>query len=733
MNQLQTFLGFVLCSALLWAGAAVANPVTTDNVTARIISEHRLLQAGQSFSVALQLDIRDGWHTYWRNPGDSGQATGIKWNLPEGVTASEIQWPYPERQYVGPVANYGYHGRAMHLIEMQLADDWPAGKPVVLTADANWLVCEEECIPEKAKLSVELASSEVAQIDSLQVGSFSEIRESLPKALPIKSGYQYAPDGRGIRFEFSPHAAITSAKKLAYFPHDWGVIQAPAEQQVIIDDAFVSISTNKGDMSFTKAIGGVLVVTSDRGKQLALTVESTLGTLSNGVLESDLPGVVGTQSRFEQEQSMSLIMALLFALVGGVILNLMPCVFPVLFMKALNLVSHSDQPPAITRRHGFAYTLGILMCFTLLGIVLVLVKAAGQQIGWGFQLQSPLFVSVVAMVLFILGLSLSGVVDIGTSFMGAGSKLANKSGYSGSFFTGVLAVVVATPCTAPFMGPALGFGLTQSTPVTLAVLLALGAGLALPYLVLTLVPGFTRYLPKPGAWMQRFAQLLAFPMYASAAWLVWVLGQQVGVNGVFSLLMLFILAAFAIWLWQATRDAGLTWRVIGKGACVAVIATILGVLSMQLSGTPSHLAGSSKPLVNGDALDRDYQVFAQTELTRLRASGEPVFVNMTAAWCITCLANEKVALSSLELSDYFSNNGITYMKGDWTNQNAEITAYLQSFSRASVPLYVYYPRGSGEPRVLPQILTVATVIDHIEIDASTATPSTVSKTNARGL
>ena len=429
-------------------------------------------------------------------------------------------------------------------------------------------------------------------------------------------------------------------------------------------------------------------------------------------------GVVSQESLTVKQNSISLLSALLFAFLGGLILNLMPCVFPVLSMKAMSLVKHANEPSVVIKRHGLVYTFGVLASFILLGVCLLVLQATGQQIGWGFQLQSPLFVSVIVIVLFVLGLSLSGFVEIGASLMGVGSGLAQQSGYKGSFFTGVLAVIVATPCTAPFMGPAVGFALTQSPLVTLLVLSALGFGLALPYLLLCYFPLLSTRLPKPGAWMRTLQQFLAFPMYATAAWLIWVLGLQTGINYVFAVLISCILVALAIWLWQNSSSASRHWRIIGR----IIVLFVLIAIAVMLLNVPK--ATLTTQLNNSDSSGVNYQTFSMQGLNELREQGSPVFVNMTAAWCITCLANEKVALSTAQLKQYFADNKIVYLKGDWTNQDASITQYLESFGRSSVPLYVYYPAGSAnEPSVLPQILTAASVIDFIESATSRADSS----------
>jgi len=555
----------LLCSLLLVAPVS-ANPVSTDNLKAQLISDSSSIKPGDAFYVALVFEIREGWHTYWRNPGDSGQATSIKWDLPIGVIASDIDWPFPERQFVGPVANYGYHGTAYHRIKIQTPDDWPVGKPIQLSANAKWLVCEEECIPEQGQLIISIDTSDKSTLDASKAELFNTIDELLPVQLPVSSSFQYS-EPNDLRFELEPTTQLTTAKSIEYFPYDWGLLNAPAEQQVLIDPNFVSITSKKGDLNFAEAVQGVLVVHQENGEVEAYEIDSQPGVLNSPVGQQQANTLAGGYS----QANMSVWGALLFALLGGLILNLMPCVFPVLSMKALNLVAHNHQSASTVRRHGLIYTLGILVCFAIVGLALIAIKAAGQQIGWGFQLQSPYFISLVIVVIFVLGLSLSGYFEVGTSLMGVGDQLAHKSGYAGSFFTGVLAVVVATPCTAPFMGPAIGFALTQPTLVMLSVLMALGIGLALPFLILSYVPVLTHVLPKPGAWMKTFQQFLAFPMFATAAWLVWVLGQQTGLNGVFSILVILVLLSFTIWLWQKARTAAMPWKGLGALVCLTLI------------------------------------------------------------------------------------------------------------------------------------------------------------------
>jgi thiol:disulfide interchange protein DsbD len=399
-------------------------------------------------------------------------------------------------------------------------------------------------------------------------------------------------------------------------------------------------------------------------------------------------------------------LALLWALLGGLILNLMPCVFPVLSIKVMSLVSHSRLSAAKMRLHGVAYTIGVLASFLVLAGLLVGLKAAGAQIGWGFQFQSPLFVLLLAYLMFIVGLSQSGLLVFGASLTRLGNLVSGREGYGGSVLGGVLAAVVATPCTAPFMGAAIAYALTQSAPVLLLIFAALGFGLALPYLALTSFPRLLRVLPRPGAWMETFKQVMAFPMYGAAAWLVWVLGQQAGVDAIAAALAGMILISFAAWLLTVTRGARPAGRRTGAGfAAGAVAAALVLALAVQRAGLEAAPQGSAS------AGGLPFEPYSEARLEALRAEGKPVFLNFTAAWCITCLVNEKVALNQAPVREAFEQANIVYLKGDWTRQDRAITAKLAEFNRNGVPLYVFYPAGrESRPVILPQILTPALVL-----------------------
>ena len=453
----------------------------------------------------------------------------------------------------------------------------------------------------------------------------------------------------------------------------------------------VTIERSEIARSIPPRIDGVLVLEEDIGGKTAphaFAIEATPSAASVAA-----------------EGGMTLLYAVISALIAGVLLNFMPCVFPVLSIKILHLTEQKAETPRRVRLHGVAYALGILACFTILAGVLHGLRAGGAEIGWGFQLQSPLMVATLAFILFALGLSLSGILTIGASLTRVGdSSLLQRGGLSGSFFAGVLATVVATPCTAPFMGASIGFALVQPFVVGLAVFLALGLGLALPFLVLAFVPGLQRLLPRPGRWMETLKQLLAFPLYATVAWLIWVLSFQVGAAGLLAALAALVLIAFGAWTYGLSQGRG---NVSGRALQGMAAVSVAGVVALAIVTDLNQPAGMNMEAASSKA---GSEAFSQQKLDMLLASGQPVFVNMTAAWCITCLVNERTALSTDAVREVFAGKRIAYLKGDWTNRNPEITRLLEKFGRSGVPLYVLY-RGGREPVVLPQILTQSLVLD----------------------
>jgi thiol:disulfide interchange protein DsbD len=482
---------------------------------------------------------------------------------------------------------------------------------------------------------------------------------------------------------------------VVFYPEQWGPIVYGSEQLSKVSVNSIEIRLKPGDQPLTtgQTLNGVLALGAE-------------GVVRGYRVSALFSGVSKPRLAEPASADLELSSALLLALLGGVILNLMPCVFPVLSIKALAVLQQSGHARRQTRLHGWAYAAGILASFAGLAGVLLLLKAGGASIGWGFQFQTPLFVLCLAYIMFAVGLSLSGVFTIGGSLAGIGSGLAARSGYTGSFFTGVLAAVVATPCTAPFMGAAIGFALSQPGLVMLEVFLSLGAGLALPYWLLCHWPTLQRCLPKPGLWMLKLKQGLAFPMYAATTWLIWVLARQAGPNAVAVALAGCVAISFAAWLYQISLNANGGKRRLGTTSAGLLLALAISTSYFSLDA-PAVTAQQC------DAHNKNLQTFSAEDLRRLRADGKPVFVNLTADWCISCLVNERVALSSDAVLNTFREAGVVYLKGDWTNRDPAISSVLAEYGRSGVPLYLYFAPGVQAARVLPQILTPDIVINTI--------------------
>ncbi len=669
-----------LCAFLALPGFARAdNVVATEQVRAELTAEQQSVEPGQSVWVALTFTIKQGWHTYWSTPGDSGLPPEIKWTLPEGVTAGPLQFPPPERAAFGEFMNFGYSDHVTMLTELKVAPGAATG-PVTLLADTSWLVCADVCIPQDASLTLPLTIGAAATgMSTPASAAIAAAREALPKPAP----FPVALTRSGTTLVLKAGPGFTgNIENAAFFPNGEGVLNNFAPQAQSLDNGTLTLRMTAGKTA-TSPVDGVLVV-ENAGQRVGYAVNTPVTT---GPIESRPFALV------------PLLLAAGLAFLGGIVLNVMPCVLPVLVMKAMSFISRGTIDSAALRRDGLAYTAGVMVTFGALVGALLALRAAGDAIGWGFQLQSPIFVAVLGYVMLVLGLNLSGVFNVGGNF-GMGQELAAKGGVTGSFFTGLLAVVVATPCTAPFMGTAIGFALTQSPLEAILIFEALALGLATPYLIVTFAPGAARLLPRPGVWMDRVKQVLAFPLYAAAAWLVWVLAQQLDPTQLAGAMAGFVLVAFIGWLYGAAQKAntgkGRAWSLgTAAVALAATVALTTSLKSMPAAGTET--ASASEP-------------YSVAKLEAARAEGKPVFINFTAAWCITCKVNERIALSKSDVEAAFKKAGVVYLKGDWTNRNAEISAALQAVGRDGVPLYLYYAPKAAEPVILPQVLTPASVI-----------------------
>lgn len=670
--------------------AARENMVRVDLVAATAAAE-----PGKPLALVARQRLAPGWHTYWTNPGEAGEAMTIDWQLPPGAAAGPPGWPAPHLIRVGSIASYGYEGEALVRVDIALPADL-AGDTVTIAGEARWLTCKDICIPERQPVALTLPVTRGAPAAP---SPHAAIVAAASAALPARYGgtARFAADAERIRLRLTGQGD-TGAAPLHFFPAAWGHIADAAPQQAARDAEGVTLVLQRGDLKAEPpppTLDGVLVVGEGAARRgfIVTALPGDVAALPGSGVSGATPAGAGSAAG----TPLTLWLALLLAFAGGVVLNLMPCVLPVLSLKAFAFAGGGAH-----RAAGLAYLAGVMATFLALATVLVALRAGGATLGWGFQFQSPAFVLAMAALFFAMGLWLSGVFHLGGGVAGLGDGLARRGGLAGSFFTGLLAAIAATPCTAPFMGAAVGYALAAPPAATFGVIAMLGLGFGLPIALLAFVPALGRLLPRPGAWMETFKQALAFPLYATAAWLVWVLAVQTGSDGVLVAAVALLAVALAAWL--AGRGFGTVPAALA--ALVAVSVVIGGARQLAttapIAGTPSATAGAV-----------DWQPFSPAALAAAQAAGRPVFLNLTAAWCITCKLNERVALSSARVADAFAAAGIAALKGDWTSYDPAITALLSSFGRAGVPLYVLYPPGAAAPIVLPQLLLESTVIDHV--------------------
>ncbi len=689
----------------------LANVAWDHSIEVELLAETTNIVPGETTWVGLRLDPAEHWHTYWKMGGDSGEATSVNdWTAPEGTDIGEMQWPAPHWLpfYDTDLVNFAYEEEVLHPVAITIPAGYE-GDTVALSTLAFWNVCEQICIPGEQRLSLTLPVAQSAELNANTAQLFSNARKQFPIVdHDIKSIIAVAGERVSLGFE-SSKAIFSNYSEAYFFPDQRRVIKPGPLRDVSIQSNLIQITHQQPRRMLTDLteVFGVLVLENDQGERTSFEF---LNPAADANLTTIAPLAATNNSNSSGGAGGGLLLYMLFALMGGFILNLMPCVFPVLSMKALSFVKNAGESAHKQRMDGIAYTVGVIAAFVALATVLIVLRAGGERIGWAFQFQQPWFLAFIVYVFFMMALSLSGVFEIGTSLMGAGGSLTRQKGYKGSFFTGVLATTVATPCTAPFMGPALGFALTQSWAVAMLVFVSLGFGMAFPILLLSYMPTLTKYMPRPGAWMETFKQFMAFPLYASALFFLWVLGNQVGVMGMSMVLGVCILLAFAAWLYQRRFSMGSILRTANYAVGAAALAA-----AIYLTQTPFLQSAGMSQVASVDAEGMptaNYEVFSTQRLNELQEAGRPVFVNMTAAWCITCLANEQTTLGTERVEQAMLDNDITYMKGDWTNEDPEITAVLEHFNRPSVPLYVLYPGdASKEPVILPQILTPGIVAD----------------------
>ncbi len=692
----------------LLAAALPAQPPSSyadaAHLRVQLVLPQSALYPGGSNKAGLSFKLEPGWHVYWQNAGDSGEPPVMHWTLPSGVTATPLQFPAPSRLPLGPLMDFGYENEVTFPFSFDVMQSAKPG-PAVFDAKVAWLVCREVCIPGKAELGirVQIVASAPASVTTSSVDEalWQRGEASLPTPLPPADKALFQPTQTGFRLGVETGRRETQA---AFFPADQTVIANPAPQKLTpTPRGFVLELQKDENLAANPAqLNGVLELSGGRNYVLSA---------APGTVAIPAPAIAWVL----------LLRSAALAFLGGLLLNLMPCVFPVLFLKGLALVNSGSEERRKLRAHGFVYTAGIVASFWVLVAALLALRAAGSKLGWGFQFQSPIFLALMASLLFFLGLSLAGQFEIGLTLTSAGGSLAAKQGYAGSFFTGVLAVIVATPCTAPFMGAAVGYALSAPTAVTFAVFTALALGLAAPYVALTLQPAWTHLLPHPGAWMDVLKQAVSVPIFITVIGLAWVLSNAYGADALAALLGGLLLLAIAGWFlgrWPAKR-----WSTAIAGIIV-IGAIALAVFSPRLAEEPPAASGTVE-----SATAAGWQPWSADAVSRYQSQGRPVFVDFTAGWCLSCQVNERVALRRPEVEQAFQNSNVALLKADWTRHDEAITQALTAMGRDGVPAYALYTPGNPDPQLLPEVLTPGIVLDALSKLPRTATQASAATSN----
>lgn len=688
--------------ALRATEAGVPQKPSTSQVTSpvevHLLSEEKTIQGGHPFWVAVEMKMADGWDTYWINPGDAGFPTKIDWHLPPGFQAGEIQWPAPEKFVSQSLVGFGYTHSAVLLVQITPPADLGAASETSLAADVSWLACKEQCVPGSAKVTLTLPHSKEAPVkEESNAGLFEQAKQKVPQ--PVTQGSLTAGGKeKEIVLNFKPPVGeFKEIAEASFFPEVGEMIDylAPQHLQKVNEGYTLNLQRLHPDQAMPTHMKGVLLL-SEKGEtvkkplQVNIPVNAAMTTSSH---------------------SLNFPIALLFAFFGGLILNVMPCVLPVIAIKIFGFVKMAGERRGEILKHGGAFAFGVVLSFWILSILLLTLRAFGHGLGWGFQLQEPLFVVGLTLILFVLGLSLFGVFEMGTSLMALGNRSkAFSSPLVGSFMSGILATLVATPCTGPLMGPALGFAMTLPPLAAILIFTVMGIGMASPYLLFSAFPKLVRFLPKPGNWLIAFKQLMGFLMMATCLWLIWVFAAQTSELAVFILLFSLLLIAIAGWIYG--HFATPIRKKVTRG-----IATLLALVIASMGTTTAFVTAKQHKEGTKIASHTDekggWQPYSAEKVAQLRKEGKPVFVDFTAKWCLICQAN-KVILHSSEVQKAFEEKGVVTMMADWTKKDPTITDALQQLGRSGVPVYVLYsPNADEAPYILPQTLTGSIVSDYL--------------------
>ena len=694
--------------ALLGCSAASAASPSAVVVTPQVRTELVVhapdgVVPGRTIALGLLIDHQPGWHTYWKNPGDAGLPTTFAWTLPTGVSAGEIAWPTPQRVPLGPLMNYGYDGRLLLPVPISIPPGF-AAEALEIALRAEWLVCKDICIPEGGEFALRVPARAAS---ASHAAEFDAAKAAIPVTLPDAAASAEVAAG-ALKLRVTGLPPSWKGRELAFFPEVGGVIHNAALPRARWDgEAWLAElpldpqrsagpSTIPAVLTAPGAIAGVQIEVAVAGEWPA--VGAAAAAPSSGAAASagqDGAGGPAPPGAAAASGALGLPLALLFAVAGGALLNLMPCVFPVLSLKVLGFAQHAGERARLLAG-GLAYAAGVVVSFLALAGLLLALRAGGEQLGWGFQLQSPLVVAALAALFTIIGLNLAGVFEFGQMLPDRLATMQLRHPLADSALTGVLAVAVAAPCTAPFMGAALGFAVTLPAPQALAVFGALGIGMALPYLAASAWPALARALPRPGPWMATFKGLMAFPMFATVVWLIWVLGQQAGIDAVAALLGTLVALAFLAWGLGGVAHARRTRSALGGVGALLLAAALAWTLPALRSDAGAAMA----------AADGDWQPWSAERVAAATGSGQAVFVDFTAAWCVTCQFNKRTTLADARVDAAFAERRVLRLRADWTRRDDAITAELARLGRSGVPVYALYAPGGGAPTLLSEILSV---------------------------
>ena len=763
---------------LLPAAAPVsADPPKAQHLEADLIAEPSAIAPGKPFLAGLHIKLEPHWHVYWKNPGDAGLPVSLEWKLPEGFAAGPIQWPHPDRIEVPPLMNYGYENEVLLPVEITAPAKLPAGM-IRLKAKAKWVVCNDICLPGTAELSLSLpaATAALPPADPANAELFAAARAALPlqtsawkfSALAVDSTLiliTTPPAGATLAsLSFFPDASdiLENAAPQAFYPIKGGYAldlkAIPPEEGAKGPDSLtgVAVSESGWNKDNAKAVQVDAAIVRGKSRPMALAAPtfapsristaspatgvgassansiSAPGTAANisapsAIKAPNAAGEPGPETAPAPRSGFAKLMFMLgLAFVGGLILNLMPCVLPVLSLKIFDFVKRAGESRWKIFSHGLVFTAGVLVSFWLLAGLLLILRNGGSQLGWGFQLQSPAFLMLLCTLFFFFSLNLFGVFEFGTVFTRIGGT-GTQSGWLGSFMAGVTATVVATPCTAPFMGSAMGYAFTQPAYFAMLVFTALGLGMAAPYLILSGFPALMKFLPKPGEWMEHLKQFMGFPLLATAIWLAWVLGKQAGVDALVSLLFILLLAGLSAWIlgkWTPLHRTTPVRIVAGMLALAVFVPAFLFVLlhlDQIRDARPQTPGAAAKGTASAQGLQ--WEPFSEARVMDLVSQGKPVFVDFTADWCLSCKVNEKVAFSSSEVTQKFLDLKMALLKADWTLRDETIAKALEKYGRNSIPLYVLYSgNGMDDYVILPEVLSPGILLEALrKVEAGTKT------------